>query len=451
MAKPEPSTQDLTNAWNPYEKIVFRFFFIYFILQAFPLDWKYYRSIFSIDWNHLNYGDIFSLARYAPSFFGPEQIYADWGILAGLALAGTVLWTALERGKRFDYDTLYYYLRVVVRYRLALGIIAYGLIKVFPIQAPYPSLSNLNTNYGDFNAWKLFSLSLGIVPDFQSFLGVVETFAGLLLLFRKTASIGAFVIIAFTGNVVLSNLAYEGGEYIYSFYLVALAIFILAFDIPRLIRLLTLEKPTFPNRFKPVFQGWQRNTRLALKGTFIFFFIFFYGIKVYNGYQAGLTKFPKTPGLADAAGLYDVAVFKINADTLAYSATDPRRWKDVVFESWNTVSVRSNRSVQPDLTNVEYVAVSDEDRGYELEGSGSRHYFSYAIDAQKQTLSLQNRNSNYAGEQLTLHYTRPDDKTLTLSGIDENRDSVFVVLKKIDKKYLLQEAVKTGRRGGLKL
>jgi hypothetical protein len=123
----------------------------------------------------------------------------------------------------------------------------------------------------------------------------------------------------------------------------------------------------------------------------------------------------------------------------------------VVFESWNTVSVRSNQPVQKDLTNVEYVAVSDEQRGYEFEGSGGRHYFSYAVDAQKQVLSLQNRNSNHAAEQLTLHYSRPDEKTLTLSGLNEDRDSIFVVLRKIDKKYLLQEAAKAGRRGGLKL
>ena len=447
QAKP---TSDLGTEWNAYEKVTFRFFFLYFVLQAFPLDWKYYRSIFSIDWSHLNYGDIFSLAHYAPAFFGPQQTYVDWALLAIVALAGTIVWT-LADGSQRTYNTLYYYLRVLLRYRLALGIIAYGLIKIFPLQSPYPSLSQLNTNYGDFNAWKLFSLTLGIVPDFESFLGLVETLAGLLLLYRKTASIGAFIIIAFTGNVVLSNLAYEGGEYVYSFYLVVIALFILAFDIPRLIRLLTLERPTFPNRFKPVFTGWQKNARLILKSTFILFFVIFYGFKAYTGYQHGLTKYPAADGLADAAGLYDVAVFSINGDTVAYSAVDPRRWKDVVFERWNTVSIRSNQPVSPDLTNVEYVAVDDKDRGYEYEGSGSRHYFTYTIEDKGSVLQLQNRNGNHAAEHLTLHVTRPDKETITLSGLNEDHDSVFVALKKIDKKYLLQEAAKSGRRGGLKL
>jgi hypothetical protein len=66
-------------------------------------------------------------------------------------------------------------------------------------------------------------------------------------------------------------------------------------------------------------------------------------------------------------------------------------------------------------------------------------------------LKLQNRNHNHAAEHLTLHVTRPDKETITLSGLNEDQDSVFVTLKKIDKKYLLQEAAKSGRRGGLKL
>ena len=76
-----------------------------------------------------------------------------------------------------------------------------------------------------FTRWKLFSLSLGIVPGYESFLGAVEILAGLLLLNRKTASIGAFIVIIFTGNVFVSNLAYEGGEQVYSLYLIVLALF----------------------------------------------------------------------------------------------------------------------------------------------------------------------------------------------------------------------------------
>ncbi|MEJ0029171.1 MAG: hypothetical protein WDO15_01810 [Bacteroidota bacterium] len=153
-----------------------RFFFVYFTIQVIPLDWKWYRDLFSIHWS---FADFFHLSKYEPRFFSEAATFADWRIVALIAITGTFIWTVLGR-RRSDYDRLYYFLRVIVRYRLAVGVIAYGFLKLFPIQAPYPSLSALNTHYGDINAWKLFSLSLGIVPDFQSFLGFVELLAGAL-------------------------------------------------------------------------------------------------------------------------------------------------------------------------------------------------------------------------------------------------------------------------------
>src|ERR1700735_3141897 len=206
-------------------KFVFRLFVLYVLIQAVPLDWKYYQELFAIDWAHLNYGAIFGLAHYSPRWTARPQSYADWAIILAIAAAGALLWTyidqrrnrsidrnqAVGQSRAGDHDRLYYWVRVIVRYRLAIGMIAYGFIKLFPLLSPYPSLSNLNTNYGDFTRWKLFSLSLGIVPNYESFLGGVEIIGGLLLFYRKTASVGAFIIAVFLGNVFMFNLAYCGG------------------------------------------------------------------------------------------------------------------------------------------------------------------------------------------------------------------------------------------------
>ena len=205
---------------------------LHFLLQAFPLDWKFYRELFSINWIHLRYGDIFNLAHYTPILFhSSTQRYEDWALIAVIAAVSAAAWTLRGPDKATNYDTQYYWIRVIVRYRLAAGIIAYGFIKLFPLLAPFPSLSNLNTNYGDFTRWKLFSLSLGVVPSYESFLGLVEIVAGSLLLYRRTASVGAFIILIFLGNVFMSNLAYGGGEQLYSLYLISLALLVLSFDL----------------------------------------------------------------------------------------------------------------------------------------------------------------------------------------------------------------------------
>jgi len=438
--------------WRGYEKVLFRLLFIYFLLQVFPLDWKFYRELFSIDWGHLRYGDIFNLAHYSPAFLGAQQTYADWALIAGIAVAGAIVWTFILQDRASDYNKLFYWIRVIVRYRLAVAILAYGFIKLFPVLAPVPSLSNLNTNYGDFTRWKLFSLSLGIVPNYESFLGLVEIVAGILLLYRKTATAGAFITSIFLGNVFMSNIAYEGGEQVYSLYLISLALFIVGFDLRRLASLLIFQIPTLPNRWHPQFrEKWQRPARLALKGLFIFFFIFYYGFKTRSGYEAGSYQFPVTPGLKDATGLYNVTEFRINEDSLGYSKTDPRRWQDVVFEKWATISIRSNRPVVLDSTNVEKLTAGEGDKDYELEGSAGRHYYHYEVDSINQVLILRNKNKHYQGETILLHYSRPSPSRIALSGVGPDRDSLYAVLDRVDKKYLLEEAARRGRQTGLKL
>lgn len=440
------------NSWSNFEKIAFRIFFVYFFIQAVPLDWKFYRDLFSINWFHIQFTDIFNIAHYSPRFLTGPQTYADWGIIFLLAILGACAWTVTEKNKRENYNQLYYLLRVIVRYRLAIGIIAYGFIKLFPIQAPYPSLSNLNTNYGDFTRWKLFSLSLGIVPGYESFLGTVEIVAGLLLLYRKTASVGAFIIIIFTGNVFVSNIAYEGGEQVYSLYLITLATFVLWYDLGRLFNLLILQKPAKPNTFVPGYAArWQFSIATGLKVVFILFFVVLYGFKTGAAYYKGAYRFPEEKGLAGTSGIYNVSSFRINKDSLAYSATDSLRWQDVVFEKWNTLSIRSNRPVIIDSNNIEKIVPGKEAKYYELEGVAERHYYTYTADTIHHTLLLQNKNKNYAGETLVFHYSKAGDSSLVLSGINERRDSVFVVLNKLNKKYLLEEVAKRGRQQPIKL
>lgn len=423
--------------WSATERNVFRFVFIYFLLQSLPISIGYFGQLFSINWLRLDYQDIFNLTRFNPSFFG-DDTFLNWLIVAVIALAGAFAWTKrAENLTDNDYDKLYYWLRVIVRYRLAIGIIGYGIIKLFPLQAPFPSISNLNTNYGDFNNWKVFSLSLGIVPSYESFLGAIEVLAGLLLFFRRTATVGAVIILIFTGNVFISNLAYEGGEYVYSFYLISLALFVLAQDALRIHRLIGEEKPTTPLHFKPVYPGRLAVVRLASKVFVILFFVVIYGFKASDGYKNDPYQFPKSAGLANSAGLYNVREFRLNQKDHPYSATDPVRWRDVVFEKWATISIRSNRPVILHTSNYERTSRNDNERDYELAGSGGRHYYNYTADTVQHLLHLQNKNRHYAGEKLTLNYSWLSDTTLALSGHIPNNDSVYVVLDRVPKKYLL--------------
>ncbi len=245
--------------WKSWEKSWFRFFFLFFFILAVPLDWKFYRDLFSINWFHLHFYDLFTLAKYQVQFISKNHLpqwgigsFANWGIAIVIAIIGSVIWGKYD-SQRKEYTGLYYWLRVILRYRLAFILIAYGLVKVFPLQMPYPSLSYLLTNYGDFYAWKIYFQTLAISPKYESFLGFVEILAAFLLFNRRTTTFGVGLIFGFLGNVAVANGFYDIGEQVLSSFIVLIAAFLFIEDIPRLYNLLVKEHATLASRFVPDF------------------------------------------------------------------------------------------------------------------------------------------------------------------------------------------------------
>lgn len=442
--------------WKEYEKILFRFFFVYFLLQALPIDWKFYEHLYQINWLKISFADMFNISRYTRQILNTPTTsdywgihsFLDWGIIALIALVATIIWSFID--KRREYALLYYVLRVTLRYRLAIGVIAYGFIKLFPLQSPYPSLSELNTNYGDLSPWKLFSLTLGVAPSFETFLGFIEILAGLLLLYRKTVFLGSFIILCFTGNVFLSNLAYGGGEVVYSLYLIQFALFLLWYDAPRLFSLLSLEKPTFPNAFKVTYTGdWQPKVRLVLKGAFVLFFVLVYGIKAYGIYQKGGYQYPLEKGVLQE-GVYNVSNFVYKGETIPFSKEDSLRWQNVVIEKWSTLSIKTAAFVKSTTSNVEIIHSHDKDKDAEFSGSAGRRYYSYQLNKSNGKVLLSALNGDKTAS-FSLTIKQPNDSTIFLNGTNIKGDSLYVVLQKANKKYLLEEAKKVTRRGRLVL
>lgn len=443
-------------AWKEWEKVLFRFFFLFLLYFILPLDWKFYRTLFSIDWTDLHFYHLLTLSKYQPEFFplkDSENVpvlgiaaYSNWGLGALGAAIGAFVWGSIDKEKR-AYTVLYYWLRVIVRYRLAIALLGYGFYKLFVLQIPYPSLSNLFTNYGDFYAWKIYFQTTGISSIYESFLGFVEIFAAVLILNRKTVTLGAGIIIGFLGNVAVVNGFYDVGELSFSTLSVLFAAFLFAHDVPRLYKLLVKEKYTVANRLIPDYSDGQlKKIRYGVK-TFVFLIALSFAYTAYGSWTEGSYKLPRTPGLPDAFGFYHVKEFILNKDTIPYSKVDPDRWQDVVFEKWSTLSINVNRPVKIDRTSGDELYENDIDRNYELAGFAGRHYYHYEIDTIGQKLLLQNKNKHHRDEQFSLSYFRPNDAVILLEGINDHQDSIKVVLEKVEKPYMLY----IGRRKAARL
>jgi hypothetical protein len=425
-----------TGEWSTSRKFAFRVAVVFFgLIFAAPLDWKFWREVFHTHWTHFQ--DLFRLTAALPQYFSAPK----WGfgsfrnvyLVLLIAVFAAAFWSYLDRRRR-EYNLLYYWLNVFLRYRLAIGLIGYGLLQLFPIQFPKPTLSDLYTNYGDYLQWKLYYLTNGIAhAHYEEFLGAVEVLGGALLLWRSTMTIGAILSASLLVNIVLANFAYQLGDHVYATLLLLAASFLLLHDAARLLNLLVLQRRAKADRFQPPFHTVvARRLHVAGKSA-VFLFLILYGISVAYGFRHTNWPFPDTPGpLKNAAGYYNVREFTVNGRTIPYSLTDPVRWENVVFERWNTISIRSLQPVPLEVGKPEIAYGNDQ---YEYAGNAGRRFYSYTADAAAQTLHLQGRND--PRESLLFHYQYAPDGSLVLTGSDQNGNALRVVLEKEQKQYLL--------------
>src|SRR5215217_327693 len=108
-----PQNKQTFPEWKGWEKNLFRFFFIFLLIQIVPLDWKFYHKLFSINWLHLHFHDLFELTKYQPQFFTDDQTatwyigsFANWAIFVLVAAIGALIWARVD-SMRKEYTVLY--------------------------------------------------------------------------------------------------------------------------------------------------------------------------------------------------------------------------------------------------------------------------------------------------------------------------------------------------------
>lgn len=212
------------NVWSNAEKITFRIIFLYALFFCLPIHSSFYKYLFQMDWLAINCRDLFVIATYRhPSLVEIDSESFHWGYLGYInfilplfiAVPIALVWSFLDKSVK-NYQNLNYWLQVIIRYRVGLGMLAWGYRKLMPSQMVLPTYSILDTPFGDIQAQKLYWQAVGIVPAYEVFLGFAEFIPGILLLFRKTASVGALLAGVVMINVALANHAYDGSVHIHS-------------------------------------------------------------------------------------------------------------------------------------------------------------------------------------------------------------------------------------------
>jgi len=367
----------------------------------------------------------------------------------------------------------------------------------------------LNTDFGDFTVQKLYWLSIGIVPWYQVFGGLVEITAGLLLCFRKTATFGAILLFAVLGNITVVNFAYQGSVHVYASYFVLLASFILLPDLLRLYKLLVLEQYTVPLIYHPNYaEPLYKYGRLGLKTLTFLIFIVLLGYTQYLNFRYDPYKLPATAGVKTLRGTYNVTEFRINKQVIPYNPMDSLRWNQATFEPWSTLTFRVRKPLLIDPTNGGGASIRDIQRRFEITGiAGGQRAFHYYADTVEHVLYLEDKNivagrmkpaaenvadpkegkkqinpgswisetawkhigdenrlvdrhvwstrrdrvfshpkgsSNIA--KMILNYQTKDGSKVILQGVNDTNDSIYVVLERINKQFVLEESnIKAGK------
>jgi hypothetical protein len=426
-------TQD-TNCrepWPLWRKVLFRFCFIYLLLQVLArpfFDNAPVLGLIGKAQNFICFTGVNAFAKYIlniPQVIQPVPGSSDglfnWIQLVfflTLAVVGTLVWSIINR-KQNTYHHANYYLTTVLRYTLAYTSFIYGIIKLYMLQMHFPRLTDMATPVGDLDPLKLSWLFVGYSAPYQFFSGLMEFTVALLLVYKRTATLGALIGLTVYVNVFMINFGYNIPVKLYSLQLILMCLYLLSNDLKRLTYFFILNKPIAQKSllsFVPSKTG--RVLKLGLK--IVYFLDILYLIV---GPYGAFTK-SKAESVAEVKpipyGLYEVNTFIKNGDTLPVLANDSLVWKDIIFERGS-----------------KYATINSKDTLFTKKTG--RGVFSYTTDTLKNAMQWFRYKGNKRIIIANIRYKLSADKMRVKLWAKLKSDSVSIDLIKSDRKFNLDK------------
>jgi uncharacterized membrane protein YphA (DoxX/SURF4 family) len=331
--------------WSPALRVTFRFCFAYFTL--FSLSNQIFGGLIIIP--KVDFPDpstlwplrqitfwtarhIFHVTRtlvYTGSGSGDKTF--DWVLAFCLLVfsgAVTVVWSILDR-RRQNYVTLHKWFRLVIRFVLASEMLLYGLVKVVPLQMPFPSLSRLMEPYGNFSPMATLWYSVGASPAYEIFAGSAETLGAILLIIPRTATLGALVCLADLTQVFALNMTYDVPVKLFSFHLILFSLFLLAPEARRFMNFFFSDRAVAPSAQPPLFRTRQAN-RLGLVLQ-VLFGLYLAGMNVYGSVQSW-REYGGGRQKPSLYGIWNVDEMSVDGQVRSPLLTDYDRWRRVIFD-----------------------------------------------------------------------------------------------------------------------
>jgi len=343
--------QPAAASWQTWQRFLFRFFFLFlgttsifcwhFFLYiasiafiknpawhlgvlykplAKPFHWldkHFFHTGYSLNMDTAPFDNHFGVIFYLTIFL--------------LAIAGVIAWSLLDK-KKSNYDKLFYWFNIYLRYTLALVIFGYGIDKLIPVQMSYPGVISMITPFGEESRFDVLWNFMGVSPGYMIFTGASEIIGSLLLLSRRTALAGYLLLLAVLSNVVALNFFYNVPVKLFSSQLLLYDLYLIAPYGKKIFQFVFSDHLIPQPQKYYVFQtSWKKYTEKLLLIFFTFIIFLLTTIVTYQRYE-------KQKLTAKREKIYEVTTF-ISTDTLPPLLTDTLRWKRFLFAYENYVVI----------------------------------------------------------------------------------------------------------------
>ena len=329
-------TQEYRKHWKTESKVLCRFLFTYFVLYILliflsPLFESVYRwigkVIFEISYEYEVSGKGSGDHTYA---------YLTLFVNAVLTLLVVIIWSLVD-AKRKSYNKLFYWFLVFLRFVLIAAMFLYGFVKVFKLQFPSASLTHLLDPLGDFSPMGLAWTYMGFSKGFNVFVGLLEVLGGVLLIPRRTQTLGSFVIIGVMTQVAVMNFCYDIPVKLFSVHLVLMALIIFTTD-HRFLNVFIKNKAVEEyNFYHPIKNTAYHKVIFWIKSIGLFVIVSLISFNFYTT-ESHRGKNRKKPPLY---GIWEASSFIKNGETLQPLTTDNYRWRYLIVDLKDIATVKT--------------------------------------------------------------------------------------------------------------
>lgn len=409
--------------FNLGRKFFWRFILLFLIIYIVPYDlafgftekfeeWRWWhKPIFSIGENlfgwefdyekpYVGWDSKFEVCRYIFIFLFGSLLSVVWLLVDYFYL-------------KFNYEKkLVVLTQTFLRYRIAIVMLHYGLAKIFMHQFGTIDINTLESTIGEYSPMGLMWKYLSFSEEVQMFSGWIETIGAILLFFRKTTFLGAFLLVLALANVVLWDISFSVSVTLYAIQLLLLTLVLLTNQYKGIYNFLISGKTATANKYKAFAPKYAKAVVIVKIMLFIGLAVLFGkdNMKIHTDYFSNNYQW--------FTGLHSIETFIINNDTIKASEVQ-KKWKKILFN--DILYLNDSFKIEYEDTEV------------------AEERFKYKIDSLNHTITYR----DYEDEEAPwneMKYQQLDDKTYHFESVFKSDTiSVKTTIKRLEDYNLISK------------